>query len=577
MAAYAGLSVMVNLTAWIHGAGHTMIARGGYDPGQEVWFLASAAHSVAHFENPLLSSWINVPTGVNLADMTSMPLVGLLFSPITLLFGPILAFNAVMSFAFFSSATAMMLVARRWITWLPAAFLAGLIYGFSPYMVGQVSGGHLFLVLTALFPVMFLVLSEILVAQQWRWWLSGGLLGLLVVAQLFVSPELLIDALTLSVLATCVLAVANPRRVLGRLAYALKALAVAAVVVTPLAVWFAAVFLFGPGHVSGAIRLPGLVANLSTNVAGLVVPSTNQQFNFGWAHWADSLVNVGAPPGSIAPAENGSYLGLPLLVAALGGTVMLWRRPIVRVVAALGGAALLISLGSHLRVAGHVSIVLPFELFTHLALLNSTIAIRWSLFVALFVALLVAIAAQAVWTRVQTNERGMSRATLGLSGAVVLLASLFALIPPWPNQSREVWVPAWFTSSAPLKVRVGSTLLTYPMSQNPNSFPMLWQAINGLRYRLAGGYAGPQTTRLGPVHDALVTCTRDPTLAEPPKGFVALARSQFHIWHLDTIVVPDNFSVNEACAVKFFTEVTGLPATRQHDALVWTNLSTAGR
>ena len=66
----------------------------------------------------------------------------------------------------------MFFVLRRYTTWIPAAFIGGLLYGFSPYMVGQ-GEGHIFLMLAPVPPVMFLLLDEILVRQSARWWLMG--------------------------------------------------------------------------------------------------------------------------------------------------------------------------------------------------------------------------------------------------------------------------------------------------------------------------------------------------------------------------------------------------------------------
>ena len=168
VAIYALLSVVGNATSWLHGASSWLPCGGCSDNGQEVWFLASSAHAATHLENPLRTTWINVPYGVDLADNTSMPLVGILAAPITWLFGPIATYNVVFSFSFFSSATAAMLAARRWVRWLPAAFLAGLLYGFSPYMVGQ-GHGHLFLLLTFTFPLMLIVLDEVVVRQRRSW------------------------------------------------------------------------------------------------------------------------------------------------------------------------------------------------------------------------------------------------------------------------------------------------------------------------------------------------------------------------------------------------------------------------
>ena len=174
---YLGFGVLSNLPSWTGGVTHTMQCGGCGDSGQEVWFLAWGAHALTHLLDPIRSNFLNYPWGVDLADNTSMPLAGAIATPITLLFGPITTFNVVFSLAFAGSATAMFFVLRRFTTWMVAAFIGGLLYGFCPYMVGQ-GEGHIFLMLAAVPPVMLLLLDEIIVRQRARWWIMGLLLGL---------------------------------------------------------------------------------------------------------------------------------------------------------------------------------------------------------------------------------------------------------------------------------------------------------------------------------------------------------------------------------------------------------------
>ena len=181
LAIYLGLGVVANLPAWLGGVTHTMQAAGNSDPGQEVWFLAWAAHAVLHLQDPLRTNWVNYPWGVDLADNTGMPLVGVIATPITLLFGPIATFNVVCSLSLAGSAAAAFFVLRRFTTWTLAAFVGGLLYGFSPYMIGQ-ARGHLFLLFVPVLPLLFLAASRArgasegaLVARRNRRWRSPRL------------------------------------------------------------------------------------------------------------------------------------------------------------------------------------------------------------------------------------------------------------------------------------------------------------------------------------------------------------------------------------------------------------------
>lgn len=114
-----------------------IVGQAGSDPVQEVWFLAWAAFALAHAHNPFFSNWLNYPHGVNLAINTSMPLLGVLGAPLTWLRGPVATYDALMRVSFGISAISMYAVCRRMNCIRSAAFLAGLLYGFSPFMIGQ--------------------------------------------------------------------------------------------------------------------------------------------------------------------------------------------------------------------------------------------------------------------------------------------------------------------------------------------------------------------------------------------------------------------------------------------------------
>ena len=105
-----------------------------------------------HGLNPFFSNAMFVPTGVNLAQNTASPLLGLITAPFDLAFSPVVSANLLMLLAMPVSATAAFVVLRKWQVWEPAAAIGGLIYGFSPYMVGQ-SLDHVELIFVPLPPL----------------------------------------------------------------------------------------------------------------------------------------------------------------------------------------------------------------------------------------------------------------------------------------------------------------------------------------------------------------------------------------------------------------------------------------
>ena len=100
------------------------------------WFLSWVPYALRHGLSFFHTGFLDYPLGVDLANNTSVPLLGLLAAPVTVLLGPIAAFNILLRLAFASSSASMFLVLRNWCRW-PAAFVGGLAYGFGPYMVTQ--------------------------------------------------------------------------------------------------------------------------------------------------------------------------------------------------------------------------------------------------------------------------------------------------------------------------------------------------------------------------------------------------------------------------------------------------------
>jgi hypothetical protein len=63
------------------------------DAEQTMWYLAWVPYAIRHATNPFFTTQLNAPTGVNLMWNTSTLLPGLVASPVTILFGPVLSYN----------------------------------------------------------------------------------------------------------------------------------------------------------------------------------------------------------------------------------------------------------------------------------------------------------------------------------------------------------------------------------------------------------------------------------------------------------------------------------------------------
>src|SRR5207237_3147397 len=102
---------------------------------------------------------------------------------------------------------------------------------------------------------------------------------------------------------------------------------------------------FGSQRVHGPLQSP---ETFSTDLLNIVLPTSYQLFN---PATVDSVYNHF----SGFAHEANAYLGLPLLVLLVAFIARHWRDMRVRVAAIAGLAALLLSMGPHLEIAGHAS------------------------------------------------------------------------------------------------------------------------------------------------------------------------------------------------------------------------------
>ena len=208
-------------------------------------------------------------------------------------------------------------MARRFVRWRPAAFVAGLVYGFSPFVVAQ-GAVHLFLVVGALPPLVILFLDRFLRTRSDPPWLTGLVVGGCFVAEFYISSEVFVSMVVLTVIAGAVAGAwwvfRGPGIEVARLAR-MGVIAVAVIAVGGgLGAWLA---LAGPEHVHGPEQPAVAIAGLSIDPVGIVVPTLFERVTFGHTALGDSLVAQRGADWSIvqpAPWEGGSYVGVPLLV-----------------------------------------------------------------------------------------------------------------------------------------------------------------------------------------------------------------------------------------------------------------------
>jgi hypothetical protein len=459
---------------------HLITSSATGDNAQQVWFLAWPAHALKSGLNPFATTALDVPYGINLLSNTSMPLLGILFAPVTWMFGATATYNLLLQLALGVSATAAYFVARKLQLSQGAAFVVGLLYGFSSFFISQ-GQAHLFLTFAPVPPLVFWLLWRIVIQDGPVRKLAIGL-GLLLAADLLISAERVVMMLFVGALALLVGALfASPeqRRVaLAGLRRAFLPLAVTAGSLGIVPVLFS---LFGPWGVRGNPHL--WTGQHHGDLLEFVQPNV-------WYRPIANWSRVQSDPLLGASLERSFYIGIPLLIVVVYAAWSYRSLAITRIATVLFLLTSMLALGSSFWINGHdTTVPTPFGWTTHVPLLSAIIPPRYMLFVSL-IAGFGAGAALDGWRQTVARLTGVRRATMGIAVGLICIAQAWCFIPAARFTADSIDVSSWFHSSEFRSVVAPeSHTLFYPY---PNPFfnhAMLIQADTEMRFEIVGGQA----------------------------------------------------------------------------------------
>lgn len=458
------------------------------DPAQMTWFLAWVPYALRHGLNLFHTNFLDYPKGVDLANGQLAPLLGMLAAPFTVALGPVASFNILLRLAFASSAGSMFCLLRTWTRW-PAAFVGGLLYGFGPYMVAE-GHQHLNLVFVPIPPMMVWCLYELFVTRRRSPLKMGLLLGALAGAQALIEQEILVLMLVVILTGLIGASILRPKAIRERFAPLVRATIPAILVFVSITGYMLWSMFFASGHLVGTTLPVSRLQLLRADLLGPIVPSVNQLISSTSSTAriinADMFVH-----GNLT--ENTSYLGFPIVIL-IGAFAVKWRRSrVVLLSFSLAVVAFILSLGSRLTIDGHAtSIPLPEAIAAHVPLLDNVMPVRFSFVVWLFAVIVLATGADHFLSWLAIEKPLQLSVKAGEVAGIILLALALALIiPRIPFRTQAPNFPQ-DTLSTLNNIPVGSVVLTYPLALNPFTEAMSWQAAEGMRFRLIGGYATVQ-------------------------------------------------------------------------------------
>jgi hypothetical protein len=552
------------------------------DAARFTWFFSWPGYALTHGQSLWFTTWLFHPGGLNLLDDTSVVALALLLAPVTALFGPVAAMNVALTLAPAFSAFTMFLLLRRWVTWSPAAFLGGVVFGFSPFVLTSLALNQINIAFLGLLPLMVLVVNDLVTGRGSPRWLTASLVGLLVV-QFFVSTEVLLIAGLMATVALVGYAAVRtsdrfrspPTRTRNDqspsttwIPPVVLALAVAGVVLAyPLGF-----LLWGPAHLDGPVWSSGSLAHYGTTWSMLWWPQPMVSLR-------EAMLQFGGYQGAALPALGG--LGAGVVIAGAAGSIwLLVTRRNLRV-----GLLVLVGLvATVLSLAPGQGYWVPWSTIESWPGVGNIVEVRFVLVVMFVLAAVGAIALDQLRVTLLPRLGPAVLPLLVVLGVLVLVPSAALFAGNLPLTAVKVVTPTWYETAAG-RVGAHQVVLAYPVPFSGLQSSQVWQAEAGNVFAQAGG-GGPagEASRAGVAAPGFtVLAAASLPLGPAPGPTVAqrasVRRALVH-WGVTLVVVSAQRDLpgydlgrGPRYARTFFTAVLGWSPAFQDGAWVWSDVS----
>jgi len=482
-----------------------------YDPAQMIWCMEWWPYAILHRMNPFITHVVWAPDGFNLTWSASVPALSMLFSPVTLFFGPLASYNlaAIAGPAF--SGWAGFLLCRYVAGSFGGAFAGGLLYAFSPYEVGHVLAGHLNLSYVAIPPMCVLLVLLLIDGTAKRRTIATAL-TLMIVIQCLISTEILATMTFFGAIAILAATASLPpyrRRLLRAAILVGGAYLAAAIILSP--------FLYYVLLKGGIPRVAIFPAKLfSADLLSFVVPDQLTLIQTRKTAALASWLTQG-----IIFQEKSAYLGIPLLEI---GCLYLWPRrnePVPRLLTLLFLITVVFCLGPTLHVDGNALVAFPGRVLEMLPFIKHALPIRFTNYVFLIFAIVV-----SLWV---ASPKVRLKNALAVVALISLIPNLALLV-----QQSIYDTPLFFSHRLYLNyLHHNDNVLVIPYGMRGPS--MVWQAETAMYFRMPGGYLGfiPNEFRRWPLVNTLLTSLPIPDTAGQLRTFVDAHK-------IDAIVVTES-------------------------------------
>ncbi|MER6911248.1 dolichyl-phosphate beta-glucosyltransferase [Streptomyces sp. NPDC000594] len=532
------------------------LADAGQDQNQWEWFFRVTAENVTELRNPLFTSLLNHPEGVNLMANTVMLGLSVPLTPITLLLGASVTWTLVLTGGLAATALCWYWLIGRWLVasrW--AAAIGGGFAAFAPPMISHGNAHPNFIVL---FAIPLIVDRALRLCHGRRVVRDGVLLGLLTTYQIFLGEESLLLAAMGMVFFGLAYAVARRDVAAAVRRPLLRGTLIGLAVCLPLVAFPLGWQFFGPQSYTHVVHGP-------------VTHNSPLAFvEFAGRSLAGS--DAGSDPLAMNRTEQNAFFGWPVLLVCTAVVVWLRRLAVVRALAFTAVAAALLSLGVKFRIP-YTDVVLPgpWKALAEAPLFESVIESRVAMVCAPVLGMLLALAVDRFLA-----ARRRPRA-LRAAGVLVVVAALVPVLPtPYPVRERGP-VAAFFTEGMYRDyLAEGESVVTVPVASPGHADPLFWQSSGRMDFALAGGYfMGPWgPDRIGiygptPRHTSNMlaevrTTGRVPVIGG---GWQRQAAADLKAWRAGVVVLPPQD--NDHALYATVEGLLGKPGKRVGGVWVW--------
>lgn len=553
----------------------TRIDCGCGDPGLFTWFLAYQAFAITHLHNPFFTHLVWAPNGANLLNATSIPLLGMVMTPFTLLFGPIFSFNISLFLSPVLSALAARWCYRSILQEGYGGFAGGLLFGFSPEILTEMGYGHLNFIFQPYLPIA-LGLLYLIFTDQSHVNRRVALLSLSTIFEFFVSTEILPLTILLMIPSSIIVLGLNVKHKARINYHALKSLFFGGVL-TGIALAYPTYYsLFGPRHITGGPWSSSWFYGTGIFDALKLGPFYAKSVGFE---------RLGGYFGIAGP--NPSYLGPTLVIILTCFALTHFKNKTVIFAFLMLLLSYWFAMGGILHLSPNglgglrETVFLPWRLVQSLPIFTDALPGHLIQFMWLFAGLLFAAFINFAEIKVSqlfrihaSDNRKLSKFLISISVITLSLlpSSIYDQVPLSVGQEN---VPSWFTQGSSI-IKANTNVLVIPLPYGIDTTQsMVWQAIAGFRINVIGG-SGIFVPGVTDAPPAINRKNKHPTLLDflgmaPKKYPSQFSSSQvnatFKQWHVGAVLIQAIFA-NLSLAI-FFNRVFHVQPITYRGAWVW--------